>query len=72
MKKVLLIIGIVSIVACVLALAFGGLNLFGYHTVLDGSHELYQRLHQRAIVSFVAGAVFAAIGIGCLIIRAKK
>ena len=69
MKKILLIIGIVAIVACILALAYAALNMFGYYSVLDGSSELYVRLHQRAITFFVVGIVLAVIGIVCMIVR---
>ncbi len=66
-----MIIVIVLIAACVLSLLFAVLNLFGYHHVLDGSGELYSRLHRRMIVFFVIGIVLAVIGIGCLVMRSR-
>ena len=72
MKKLFLIAGVVSLIACVLALVFSALNWFGYYHLLDGSAEQYVRLHQRMIVGFVVGIVFAVIGIVCLILRAKS
>lgn len=71
MKKLLLIVGIIFLVACVLALLFAALNLFGYHNVMDGSSNLYARLHQRMIVSFIVGIVLGIIGTACLIIRSR-
>ena len=71
MKKLLLIVGIMSIIVCVLSLLFAALNLFGYYHVLDGTAELYIRLHRRMIIFFVIGIVFAVIGIVCFIIRTK-
>ena len=71
MRKFLLIIGIVSIFVCILFLLFAALSLFGYNSVLDGSSELYSKLHHRMIVFSVSGAVLAVIGIACLIIRSK-
>ena len=71
MKKLLLIAGIIVLIACALSLAFAVLNLFGYHHVLDGSPELYNRLNQRMTVLFIAGAVLAAIGVICIIIHSK-
>ena len=71
MKKVLLIAGIVIIVLAVMSLAYGGLNMFGYYNVLDGSSSLYERLHNRMIVFFIIGAVLAIIGAACLIIRSR-
>ena len=68
----LLIVGIASLVVCVLLLAFAALNWFGYYHVMDGSAELYHRLHQRATVSLTVGVVFALIGAGSLILRVKK
>ena len=71
MKKLLLIVGIMSMIVCVLSLLFAALSLFGYYHVLDGTAELYIRLHQRMIIFFVIGIVLAVIGIVCLIIRSK-
>ena len=72
MKKPLLAVGIAILAAGVICLAFAALNLFGYYRVLDGSAALYARLHQRAVVSFVIGAVLATIGAACVIISAKR
>ena len=71
MKKLLLIIGIVIIVACVLSLLYALLNLYGYYHVLDGSGELYGRLHRRMIVFLITGILLAAIGAVCFVIRSK-
>ncbi len=71
MKKLLLIAGILLIVICVVCLLFAALNLHGYYNVLDGSPELYQRLHQRAVVSGLLGAVLGAAGAACLIFRSR-
>ena len=72
MKKWLLVIGIILIVASVVSLLFAALQLFGYYHVLDGSAALYARLHQRAIVSFIVGGVLACGAVACLILRARK
>lgn len=72
MKKALWIVGVVSLVACALCLAFAALNLFGYHNVLDGSAELYGRLHQRSVVYLIAGLALGAVGTACMVIRRKK
>lgn len=71
MKKLLLIIGILSIVVCVIALLLALLNMQGYNNLLDGTAEHYERLHNRMIVCFVSGAVFAVIGAACFVIRSK-
>ena len=71
MKTFLLIVSIIVIAACVLALLFALLNLMGYRTLLDGSHEQYEAMHRRMTAAFIAAAVLAAIGAACLIIRAK-
>ena len=71
MKKALLIAGIVLIAACVLCLGLAAWNLFAYHHVLDGSAELYGRLHRLATIFFWAGAALALTGAACLIVRAK-
>lgn len=69
MKKLLLMIGVAIIIAGVILLAYAALNLFGYYRVMDGSAELYARLHQRATVSFVTGAVLVLLGAVSMIVR---
>ena len=71
MKKLLLIIGIVSIVVCIFFLLLAILHLTGYFQVYDGTAELYRRLHQRMIIFFVTGIALASVGTACLIIRSK-
>ena len=69
LKKLLLIAGIVIIIACVICLALAALNYFAYHRVLDGSPELYDRLHRRMIVFLALGFVLAIPGAASFIIR---
>ncbi len=69
MKKTLLIAGIILMVLALLSFLYGGLNMFGYYHVLDGSSNLYNRLHNRMILFFIIAAVLALIGTACLIIR---
>lgn len=71
MRRVLLFVGIAVFVLCVLSLLFAALNLFGYHNVLDGSAELYGRLHQRAILFFVIGIILAVAATVCMIVSLK-
>ena len=71
MKKLLLIVGIVIIAAGAVLLLFAALNLFGYCRVLDGSAELYARMHQRATVSFAIGFSFTAAGAACFAVRSR-
>lgn len=71
MKNLLLIVGIVLIVACVLSLLIAFVNMQGYHSLRDGSASHYQRLHQRMMIYFVVGIIFAVIGIVCVILRFK-
>jgi len=71
MKTLLLVISILSIVACIAFLLFAALNLFGYYHALDGTAELYRRLQNRAIICGVVGLAFAAIGCVCLVVRFK-
>ena len=71
MKKLLLIVGIVIIVACVICLLYGALNMFAYRGVLDGSAELYIKLHRRMNVSFIGGGVLAVLGVLCFMIRSR-
>ena len=71
MKKILLILGIMCVIVCVLSLLFAALNLQGYHNVLDGSANLYNRLHQRMIIFFIVGIVSGAAGTACMIIQSK-
>ena len=71
MKKLFLIVGIISILACIVFLLFALLHMYGYYNVVDGSAGLYSRLHRRMIVFSVIGIVFAVIGIVSIIIHAK-
>lgn len=72
MKKALLIVGIICLAACVLSLLFALLNWIGYYNLMDGSADLYTRLHQRMIISFVASIILAATGIACMVLRFRK
>lgn len=71
MKKALLIIGIVLIIAAILFLLLAGLFLHSYQSLRDGSPEHYNALQQRAIICGVIGVVLAAGGAACLICRSK-
>ena len=70
-KKFLLIIGIVIIIAGVIALLFSALQRYGYYHLLDGDADMYIRLHWGMIISFVIGIVLMVSGAVCLIIHAK-
>lgn len=71
MKKLLLILGIVIIIAGVIALLFSALQRYGYYDILDGDADLYIELHRRMIIPFVIGIVLEVIGVVCLIFRTK-
>ena len=71
MKKLLLVVGILVIVACVIALLLALLSMFGYYNVLDGSQTLYDRLHRRMVLSFVIAGILAVVAVVCFIVRAK-
>ena len=71
MRKVLLIIGILVLVACAFSLAAAILNGYGYHNVVDGSASLYARLHRRMIIYSVSTAFLAVAGTVCIIIQSK-
>lgn len=69
MRKALLIIGIILIIACVLSLIYAALNLHGYHNIYDGSPELYDKLHRRVIIFSITGAALALTGAACIVFR---
>ena len=71
MKKLLLIIGVVIVIAGVIALLFSALQRYGYYHLLDGDADMYIRLHWRMIISLVIGIVLVVIGAASLIIRTK-
>ena len=71
MKKTLLIIGVVFIIVAALAVLYGLFNMYAYHHVLDGSNDLYQRLHSRMITCYIVSAVLGIIGLICIIARIK-
>ena len=71
MKKVLLITGILFIVLCVIFLLAAVFYLYAYRHTLDGSAELYIRLHGRAILFFIIGISLAAIGAVCVFVHSR-
>ena len=66
MKQVLLIFCIIFFFVSALSLSFWALNRFGYNNVMDGTEDLYSRLHKKMIVSLIIGIVFALIGATCM------
>ena len=71
MKKTLLIIGILLIIAAILFLLLAGLFLHSYHSLRDGTPEHYAALQQKAIVFGAIGVVLALGGAACLIFRTR-
>ena len=71
MKKMLLIIGVLVIVACILFLLYGLLNMYGYHNLVDGTAGHYRRMHHRMNISFIVGAALAVIGAVCFVLRSR-
>ena len=71
MKKLLLIVGIVFIIACIIALLLAFINMQSYKSLRDGSPSHYDRLYQRMIVYFIIGIVLALAGIAVLVLRFK-
>lgn len=71
MRKILLIAGIILFVACAIAFLAAIFFNYAYMHVLDGSAELYARLHSRAVIALVVGIVLAVVGIVCFIVRSK-
>jgi len=71
MRKLLLVVGILCIAVCVAALLLAAFHLIGYTQGMDGSAELYARLHRRMVGFCVLGVIFAAVGTVCLVLRGK-
>lgn len=71
MKKFLIIAGVLIIIACVLSLFFAFISIQSYHSLRDGSADLYNRLHSRGITFSVVGGILGVIGSFCLIIQSK-
>lgn len=71
LKKLMLIGGIIIIVAGVLSLLFAAFNLHAYYNVLDGSGDLYARLHSRATAFFIIGGVLAVCGTLCVVFHGR-
>jgi len=69
MKKLLLIIGVATIIVGVIALLFSALQGYGYYHLLDGDADLYIRLQRRMILFFVIGIILVEVGVLCIIIR---
>ena len=71
MKKLLLILGILILVACVIFLLLAALKLSAYRNLVDATPEHYENLMRSSTVHAVIGVILAAAGAACLIIRAK-
>ncbi len=68
MKIFLLIVGIISLIACAVSLLFSIFSWYGYYHVLDGSATLYTRLRRRMIIFLISGSVCLVLGIASLIV----
>ena len=71
MKKLLLVLGILTLIACAVFLLLAVLKLSAYHNLVDATPEHYESLRHSSIVHFIVAFVLAAVGAACLIIRAK-
>ena len=69
MKKVLLIVGVVSIVVCVLALLCAQFFLHMHNGTFDASPAVYIRFQQMRNNHLLIGKIFAVIGTISLIVR---
>lgn len=69
MKKALFFAGIILIIAGVLFLLLGGLFRYSFYHTMDGSNELYKRLHSRAVFFLATGAATEVCGIAALAVR---
>ena len=73
MKKLYLILGILLLIAGILALAWGGLSCFAYKNTLDGSAELYERLRLQMVRFLSGGAVLTVLGAAAIVLsRIRK
>ena len=68
MKKLLLIVGIILIVACIISLLIASIYYSAYRNLRDSTAEHYARLHRKAIVFLATGVVLAVIGAVCIVI----
>ncbi|MBR5720998.1 MAG: hypothetical protein IKX78_00780 [Clostridia bacterium] len=71
MNKLFLVLGIILVSTGAVLLLFAAFNLFGYRHVLDGSQELYRRLHSRMTVCGISGTALALAGAVCFAVRLK-
>lgn len=71
MRKLLLIVGVIIIIACILSLLYAMLNFSAYKSLRDGTPEHYERLYKKAITFLVIGIILALIGVFCFIVRYK-
>ena len=71
MRKILLTVGILCIIACVLFVLFALIYMHSYYNLFDGTAEHYKNLHNRMAISFIGAIILAAIGTALVIIRSK-
>lgn len=70
MKKLLSVIGVICIAACVLAFLYATYIGYMRNSIFDAPAELYNRLRQTKETYLTVSKVFAGIGAVSLIIRA--
>lgn len=71
MKKVLLIVGVIVIIACIISLLYAMLNFSAFKSLRDGTAEHYERLHRNAVMFAVIGIILFLIGAAFIVISFK-
>ncbi len=66
MKKLLILIGVIVMIAGLLALFTAAWHRYCFYNVLDGSAALYDRLHRRMNIAFTAGMILEVTGAVCI------
>ncbi|MBR6007136.1 MAG: hypothetical protein IK064_05855 [Clostridia bacterium] len=72
MKKMIMIIGVILLIASVVCLLYAVMNRYVFYHVLDASAEKLDMLHHRMVVSLTVGLVLAAAGAACVVIYTKR
>ncbi|MBQ6479293.1 MAG: hypothetical protein IJI44_08025 [Erysipelotrichaceae bacterium] len=69
MKKNLLVIGIILLIAAALCLGAGAFFHWAVMSVMDGSAGLYRRLFRLRNIFLLTGTGLSVSGLVCLVIR---
>lgn len=72
MKKRMLIPGVILLIAAAVLIAAGTMSRSLFYGIMDAPYSVYGKYRTFMIWFYIAGAVCALLGVGCLIFEKRK